>query len=798
MTREKQVSVRFAAVGGNATKAEMRGIGLAGREAMSEIGQSAGLAETGLEQISAAALKARMDLESMATKAMSEAMKMRPTVPAQSDVQARIMQTTGVTNASGMSAADTLKQGQALDDLRAKINPLYAEIRRYKQAVSEVKSAHLEGAISAEEQATAIARLRTSALQAIDGIKGISAANREAARAAEQAAMATERQQQQLSDLRARYNPVYAATRQYRAALADLNTLKEQGVIDSAEYSAALEREAIKMRMTIQATAAATDQMARSARMGSFRMQQMFYQVNDIGVSLAGGMNPFLVLAQQGTQIAQIYGFGNGGVSGIFKDLGRMITGVVTKVPLLTAAVVAVGAAVGGLTHEINKTTKVGVGMQDTFLAVFQVIGRGIAKWIKPAVDAIAPYFSDAWDAVVASVKWVGNALINGVSIAVDGIATAVGTIPDIFLSAFNRAVSHVLTKMHDMVWYVAQAINGVAGQMNEVFGTNFSTDALSGVVKTLSDGSGTYMNAAGAAEGRIAGAWDQFANRSADTWNNDPMGGFYDAVRKQAIENAKKRHEKDKKGSSKTEKDKVAELVAKLKEELAVLRETDPVKKKMLEYSKELTGATDKERETVQKLVEQLDREKNGWEAVGRSLKEYAEGAKRIGKDIGDALVNAFQGAEDAVAEFVKTGKLSFSDLVTSLIADLAKLATRKFITGPLSAGLGAALDGIGGGAGLGDFFKNFASGFNSYDGGGHTGYGARTGGLDGKGGFMAMVHPRERIYDEAKGQQPSGDRVYAPVMNIYTRDAESFRKSRAQMAADAQRMLGAGRRTM
>ena len=41
-----------------------------------------------------------------------------------------------------------------------------------------------------------------------------------------------------------------------------------------------------------------------------------------------------------------------------------------------------------------------------------------------------------------------------------------------------------------------------------------------------------------------------------------------------------------------------------------------------------------------------------------------------------------------------------------------------------------------------------------SNYDGGGYTGSGARSGGLDGRGGFMAMMHPRERVYDESRGQ--------------------------------------------
>jgi hypothetical protein len=39
------------------------------------------------------------------------------------------------------------------------------------------------------------------------------------------------------------------------------------------------------------------------------------------------------------------------------------------------------------------------------------------------------------------------------------------------------------------------------------------------------------------------------------------------------------------------------------------------------------------------------------------------------------------------------------------------------------------------------------------SFEGGGFTGRGARAGGLDGKGGRMAMIHPNETVIDHTKG---------------------------------------------
>ena len=47
------------------------------------------------------------------------------------------------------------------------------------------------------------------------------------------------------------------------------------------------------------------------------------------------------------------------------------------------------------------------------------------------------------------------------------------------------------------------------------------------------------------------------------------------------------------------------------------------------------------------------------------------------------------------------------------------------------------------------------------SFDGGGFTGYGARSGGVDGMGGIPAIVHPNETIVDHSKGQSLGGGAV-------------------------------------
>lgn len=69
--------------------------------------------------------------------------------------------------------------------------------------------------------------------------------------------------------------------------------------------------------------------------------------------------------------------------------------------------------------------------------------------------------------------------------------------------------------------------------------------------------------------------------------------------------------------------------------------------------------------------------------------------------------VVNAFGAAEDAIAKFATTGKFSFSDLLESIQADLARLLARQALLGLLNAltgGLGGtALGAVLGGGGFG-----------------------------------------------------------------------------------------------
>lgn len=854
MRRDKSISVRFASVGGQAVKAEMRDIGATGRSAMQGISAGAKPASDDLQHFGHTAAQARLQLEAIAAKAAASAAALRTTAAATTSVQAAINKTTGVSSPTGMTAAEMLQQGQALDDLRAKFNPVYAAIRQYRSQLSELKAAHVEGAISTDELRDAQGRLRTSALATIGRLKGVGAASKEAAAASSSAASGTKLEGAALDALRAKYNPIFAAIRRYKdeqaavrqahadgalsademraaldrlrtASLAQIGRLKdldagtrgaaagsaaaangtklegaaldqlrakynplygvirrykdEQAAVRQAHKDGALSADEMKAALdrlrtaSLSQIAAAKNQvngldgMSDATQRANNRMQNLTYQLNDIAVTLQGGMSPFTVLMQQGPQIAQIYGFGNGGVGQIFKDIGSMILGLPGPVKAIgiAAAIGAVGVA--GLTHEINKVSKVTVTVGDTAKAVFQVLGRDLHRILKPAIDPIAKWFSDMWDRVVRATKSTINDIIHAAQLLRVGFEVAIDTIPAMFQRGFYRGLAHVQLAMAEMVKTVRDALNWIADGLNAIFDTALSAPAgLTTFGVSLVDASNANWMKGEAVEG--GDFMGEFRKRSKGITDTDPAGDFFGRVSDQAQKNAQERLDKDKKDksggrekSAKKEKDAVDDLIKSLQQELMTLRETDPVKKRLIGYADQMKDATAAERAEIERLVRALDKAEHGWEAVGRALATYSEDSKRLGDDFGASLVSAFDSAGDAFANMVAGNSSGWRDMVDQMAKDWAKLAFQQHIGGPLAAFASGWLGSFGAG---GDALTASLQGAGlpavlpSLDGGGYTGNKPRSGGLDGKGGFLAMLHPQEDVIDRTKGGRGGG----------------------------------------
>lgn len=80
-----------------------------------------------------------------------------------------------------------------------------------------------------------------------------------------------------------------------------------------------------------------------------------------------------------------------------------------------------------------------------------------------------------------------------------------------------------------------------------------------------------------------------------------------------------------------------------------------------------------------LQKQQELKDARNDPWLALKESLETYKESARDAGTQIRDMAQNTFQSMEDFFVKFATTGKLEFSDLVNSIIADIARMYAKK-----------------------------------------------------------------------------------------------------------------------
>jgi hypothetical protein len=132
---------------------------------------------------------------------------------------------------------------------------------------------------------------------------------------------------------------------------------------------------------------------------------------------------------------------------------------------------------------------------------------------------------------------------------------------------------------------------------------------------------------------------------------------------------------------------------------------------------------------ETLERATQSyFDTYKAGADDQGEKIKTNTE----LSKSFEGAITNTFMTA-------IKDGG-SFGRLLEKLAADLAYMIVQQQIIAPIAKAAGGWLAGL-----------------FSFDGGGYTGTGTRSGGVDGKGGFYAVLHPDETVVDHTKGQQVS-----------------------------------------
>lgn len=195
--------------------------------------------------------------------------------------------------------------------------------------------ANLSGALTrAKGQMTAVQSRINQMVGATDRMAGAARDSAAAFRQFDQA-------RAQVDALRSSYDPIFAASKRYEAAVDQLNNALSLGVIKQQEYDTALERLG-QSYLTAEGQAQA---FSRSMRTSTAHTTNLMFQFQDIGMMLAAGQSPLMLAMQQGTQVSGIFqqmrNSGQSAFQGIIGGLGAMIS----PMSLVTIGAIAGGAA---------------------------------------------------------------------------------------------------------------------------------------------------------------------------------------------------------------------------------------------------------------------------------------------------------------------------------------------------------------------------------------------------------------------------------------------------------------------
>ena len=184
----------------------------------------------------------------------------------------------------------------------------------------------------------------------------------------------------------------------------------------------------------------------------------------------------------------------------------------------------------------------------------------------------------------------------------------------------------------------------------------------------------------------------------------------------------------------------------------------------------------------------------------IDEVIEESAASVKKVGRQasttmaesIADGILNGARDGVSIMDIFWREVKAQAARTILQPIIQPVAQGFSDIISGGLGAltnalGMGVTSSGYNPGASMG-FSTDWEQFMPSFAGGGYTGTGARAGGMDGRGGFLAMLHPNETVVDHTRGQSAGGS-VTVNVINQSGQAVDAQQRSRT--GADGQQII-------
>jgi hypothetical protein len=530
-------------------------------------------------------------------------------------------------------------------------------------------------------------------------------------------------------------------------------------------------------------------------------IQQFGFQIGDVAVQMAGGQDAMLAFTQQGSQMLQFFGPA-GSILGaflavfgaVFIAMGRAGVGLGQLSPalgLLQADLVMLREAMAGIADMFVSVGNLIVNnLMMIVAAVAIVAGTVLGNYVR---SMIAASLATGRLAVVMNTV---RAMVLSTAIAygTGGVAAAAMTVAtNVLTGALTLLRAAFLTLLPVAVlmafaWAIQafMALRRGAGGTGEAFALmgDVAKGVMQGIRNTAQAAamllSAAFKTAIAAVIGYfslLAKAWDGVANgiitvnnALASTTIGSKMGMA--AMELSDVSGSLRKSAGDVLGSAAEDVKKAGELWN------ATTGTADALKRLKEAYN---AGSVDIDLRNL--TGGGAPGEDGGGKSIADKMSEQAAEIKKtfedLSKGISDSMLSGFKA--------VLAGTQTMGDAMRNILSDIANriidiLMTPVFnkLAGNIAGGILGTIDG----------------GIASFAGGGYTGSGARVGGMDGKGGKLALLHPNETVVDHTLGgrSMTTGSQGAAPITVTITVNAQGAQQGVAeQIAAELDRRVPA-----
>ena len=504
---------------------------------------------------------------------------------------------------------------------------------------------------------------------------------------------------------------------------------------------------------------------------------QLSMQVQDVAVQLQGGTNVMTVFAQQGSQIASLFGAG-----------GAFI-----------GALLAVGAAIGQtLLPRLFESTDAAKELQEAFSGLSKILKEDVETGTFRVTNSFRKLAKESQQLAEIQLRGAYVNALNAANVAQDAFVESLeelvaanraartsGSGQTDQFNRFNRELGVSIPNLRELRRRIEAVQLGQDGAKDSLIAFINTITAEEGAIdkltpkfislisKTLEFASQNKLATETADELKrvladLPGVLDATSDASLDV--ADKQKAFRESLQKQLetlgmskqqlleyqakeLELAQdtsilekiqaiidKQAELDEqKGIEKLQKSlmtKEEALKASYDKELALLESFGA---KSVENAELVADLKIKAEERFLNKMEDLRKRSNDFEK--KTLQEKTE-------FVLDDLGGMFQGVKAQNRKMFAVQKAyNIAQTIVETFAGAQKAATAYAAFPPLAAAMAAAHVAAG-------MARVAAIKSQSFEGGGFTGMGSRSGGVDGKGGFPAILHPNETVIDHTKGQ--------------------------------------------